>query len=98
MAGISKKTEEEIKEIIFSFLNPKEHRVFIFGSRITGKAKKFSDYDIGILAKNPVPGYLITEIEEALEESDLPYNVDIVDFSLVSPNFKKVALAKVKEL
>jgi predicted nucleotidyltransferase len=95
---ISKKVEKEIKEIIFRFLNPKEYQVFIFGSRATGKAKKYSDYDVGIWGKKPVPSQIIVLIEEAFEESDLPYKVDIVDFSLVSSKFKKIALSKIKKL
>jgi len=43
-----------------------------------------------------VPGYILAEIEEALEESDIPYKADIVDFSLVSSDFKKVALLELK--
>lgn len=93
-----KKYQKEIKEIIFRFLNPKEYQVFIFGSRVTGKGKKFSDYDVGIWGKKPVPSNTIILIEEAFEESDLPYKVDIVDFSLVSSNFRKVALSKIKKL
>ena len=90
--------EKKIKEIIFQFLDPEKYQVFIFGSRATGKAKKFSDFDIGILGKKPIPSHLIVLIEEALEESDLPYKVDIVDFSLVSSEFKKIALSKIKKL
>ena len=95
---ISQKAEEEIKRIVFRFLSPSEYKVFIFGSRIVGKAKKYSDYDIGIIGKKAVPWKILTLIEEDLEESDLPYKVDIVDFSLVSSNFKKVALSKIKKL
>jgi predicted nucleotidyltransferase len=98
MAGISKKIEKEIKEIVSRFLDFKEYQVFIFGSRVTDKAKKFSDYDIGIWGKKAVPGYILAEIEEALEESDIPYKADIVDFSLVSSDFKKVALLEIKKL
>jgi len=94
----SKDAEKVIKEIIFKYLNPKEYRVFIFGSRATGKARKYSDYDIGILGKRPVPSVTKVLIEEALEESDLPFKVDIVDFTEVSERFKKVALSKIKEL
>ncbi len=90
--------EKEIKKIIFSFLNPKEHQAFVFGSRTTGKAKKYSDYDIGIRGKKPVASNTMILIEEALEESDLPYKIDIVDFSLVSVDFKKVALSKTRKL
>ena len=98
MTKVSKKLEKEIKEIIFRFLNPKEYQVFIFGSRTTGKGKKYSDYDVGIWSKKPVPSSTIVLIEEAFENSDLPYRIDIVDFSLVSPEFRKVALSKIKRL
>lgn len=95
---MSKKTEEEIKRIIFRFLNPSEYKVFIFGSRATEKAKKYSDYDVGIIGKKPVPWRILSLIEEALEESDLLYKVDVVDFFLVSSNFRKVALSRIKNL
>ncbi len=96
--AMSKNTEKIIKEIIFQFLDPEEYKVFIFGSRATGDSKKFSDYDIGIIGKKSVPWKTLALIEEALEESDLPFKVDIVDFSLVSSKFKKVALSNIKRL
>jgi len=95
---MSKKVESEIKKIIFQFLDPKKYKVFIFGSRAKEKARKYSDYDIGISGKRPLPSYLKVLIEEALEESDLPFKVDIVDFSKVSKDFKKVALKNIKKL
>ncbi len=98
MRKISKNPEKEIKDIILRFLNPEEYRLFIFGSRATGKAQKYSDYDIGLLGKKSLSSRTKVLIEEALENSDLPYKVEIVDFSLVSPNFKKVALSKIKKL
>lgn len=98
MTKILEKAEKEIKDIIFRFLDPKKYQVFIFGSRVTGKAKKFSDYDVGIFGKKPIPWRILAAIEEALEESDLPYRVDVVDFSLVTSNFKKIALSKIKKL
>lgn len=92
------KAEKSIKEVIFKFLNPKDYKVFIFGSRATGKAKKFSDFDVGILGKKPISPHKLAFIEEELENSDLPFNVDVVDFSSVSKNFKKVSLSKIKKL
>ena len=62
-----KKAEKEIKKIIFRFLNPKEYQIFIFGSRATRKAKKFSDYDIGIFGKKPVSFETLGLIDEAFE-------------------------------
>lgn len=98
MAKILEKTEEQIKDIIFQFINPEKYRAFIFGSRATGEFKKFSDYDIGILGQKPIPSENKILIEEMLEESDIPYKVDVVDFSLVSDKFKKIALTKIKKL
>ena len=94
----TEQAEEEIKEIIFRFLDKDEYKVFIFGSRANEQARKYSDYDIGISGSKPLPETTKFMIEEALEKSDLPYKIDIVDFSLVSPEFKKVALKKIKEL
>ncbi len=93
-----KKAEKEIKKIIHSFINSSQYRVFVFGSRATGKAKRYSDYDIGIIGKKPLPSKIKVLIEEALEESDLPFKVDIVDFSQLSSGFKEVALGKTRNL
>jgi len=95
---MSQKTEKEIKRIISKFLDPKEYQIFIFGSRAAGRAKKYSDYDIGIWGKKSVPWHILAMINESLEESDIPYKVDIVDFSLLSPEFRKIALSKSKKL
>ncbi len=70
----------------------------MFGSRVNGKASKYSDYDIGVLGKNPLPSKTKVLIEEELEESNIPYKVDIVDFSLVSSGFRKVALSKIEKI
>ncbi len=98
MTKTKQSPENEIKNIIFQFLDPEEYGVFIFGSRATGKAKKYSDYDIGILGTKSVPLNILAKINEALEESNLPYRVDVVDFSLVSKDFKEIALSKIKKL
>lgn len=92
------KTENEIKKIISNFLDISKYRIFIFGSRANKKSNKYSDFDIGILGAKPIPWHKLVSIEEDLEYSDIPYKVDIVDFSLVSPEFKKIALSQIKNL
>lgn len=70
------------REIVGSILQAKLPcaRVWVFGSRVTGTARPFSDLDLGIeeeslsLAKR-------AELVEAFEESDLPFRVDVVDLS-----------------
>lgn len=88
---LDKATKAIIKKTIFSFLNPEDCRVFVFGSQASGRAKKFSDFDIGLKSSKTIPWWKLAAIDEAFEESDLPYTVDVVDFNLVSEKFKKVA-------
>lgn len=88
--------ENNIKKIIFKYLSPKNHQIFVYGSRAAGRARKWSDYDIGILGDRPVPDRVIMNIETELEESpDIVYNIDVVDFSTVSKDFKSIAMQKI---
>lgn len=88
-----KQIENQIKAIIFKHISPREYKIFVYGSRATGRARKWSDWDIGVIGKKHLPPLAISAIEEELENSlDIPYNVDVVDFSQVSEEFKQVAL------
>lgn len=83
-----------IRDIIRRRLPNPEYRLFVFGSRAEGnKHRKFSDVDVGILGPSPLPSLTYFDIESDLENSDIPYVVDLVDFSQVSPSFKKFALS-----
>lgn len=95
---LSKTEIEEIKKIIFRFIDPDKNSVFIFGSRAGGKNRKFSDVDIGIKGNKKIPITLISEIKDAFEESDIPYMVDIIDFKHVTKNFKSIALQQTLSL
>lgn len=79
-------TKEElviIKDILKNIPN-----TYLFGSRTTGKNKKFSDLDI-CLKKN-ISDYDYEILKEKFEKSDLPFSVDIVEYNKVSDAFKKV--------
>ncbi len=93
-----KQAERKIRSIIFKYIEPGDYSVFIFGSRASDSSNKYSDFDIGILGDKPLPLKLKYLMEEELEESNIPFNVDIVDFSLVNDDFKKVALEKTKKI
>ncbi|KKQ89610.1 MAG: Toxin-antitoxin system, toxin component family protein [Berkelbacteria bacterium GW2011_GWA2_38_9] len=94
--NLMNKTESQIQNIIFKHLPAKDYQVFVFGSRATGRAKKWSDYDIGIQGKKPLALQILSKIDEDLEESDIPYLVDVVDFSQVRDKFKQFALKNIK--
>jgi len=64
-------------------------KVMVFGSRTNAKSKKFSDIDLAIIGKERLPLSVLIRLKEAFSESDLPYMVDILDWNLVSPEFRK---------
>ena len=87
--------KKKIKNIILNNLPSGEFKVFLFGSRAIGNNSKWSDYDIGISGKRKLPISILAKIYNELEESDIPYKVDLVDFSNVSDKFKKSAMSKI---
>lgn len=85
------------KNIFLKHLLNEPYRVFLFGSRACGNAKKMSDIDVGILGNNKFPTQLKFAIENEIEESIVPFKVDIIDFFDVDETFKKEALNQIVE-
>ncbi len=61
----------------------------VFGSRYSGKAKKYSDLDLILAAKEKLDWRKLARIQEAFQESALPYRVDVLDWNALSPSFQK---------
>jgi len=87
-----------IRNTVYKHFPREEYGAFVYGSRADGTAQKWSDIDIGIGGKERVPGSLIETVREELEESDIPYKVEVVDFAKVSDKFRGFALKEVVEL
>lgn len=64
----------------------------VFGSRTTGNAKKFSDIDLLVMAPADLDRRQITRLSIALQDSDIPYLVDILDSRLIDEEFLEVIL------
>jgi len=69
--------EETIKQLIKQQLRKaapkmKGYRVLLFGSRVTGKARDRSDFDVGIVGARPVPLQTFYEIDDLLESIETP--------------------------
>jgi predicted nucleotidyltransferase len=62
-------------------------RIYLFGSRAKDSASHFSDIDIAIEGKEPLLERL-AEVRFAIEESLLPWKVDIVDLKQ-TPSLKE---------
>lgn len=82
--------EEEYLTILKDILRttlPNHANVWIFGSRASGKPKKFSDIDLAIDMGAAIPLDLQVKLEEEFTESSLPYKVDFVDIHRISEDF-----------
>ncbi|RYZ99720.1 MAG: nucleotidyltransferase domain-containing protein [Sphingobacteriaceae bacterium] len=73
--GLNKKDKDRIINILKKY--PTVHLVHLFGSRATGNYKPGSDIDLAII-NTRVDENTIKQIKSDLEESSLPYFVDIV--------------------
>lgn len=58
-------------------------RVAVFGSRATGRARPFSDVDLLVLDPSPMTWQQRTALVDALETSELPFRVDVVEAAAV---------------
>lgn len=79
---------EIIRHILQKYVPDEE--VWAFGSRAKGTAKPFSDLDLAIITSSPLPLNTTAVLNEALSESDLPWKVDIVDWSEISSTFQAI--------
>lgn len=60
-----------------------------FGSRVTGKAKPYSDLDLVIIGKKAIPIEKLNEIKFEFSNSDLPILVDLIDWQAISDSFRE---------
>ena len=64
--------------------------VLVFGSRLKGTNKPFSDLDLAFICKEKLDLKKLSMLKLKFEESNLPYRVDIVDYNKTSKEFKKI--------
>jgi len=77
----------QVRKLLLGHLKGYRYQLFLFGSQSTQQAGRASDIDVGILPMAPLPRGLLSEIREKLEESHIPYPVDLVDLSRTNPEF-----------
>ena len=78
----------EVKEFTRKFWQNQPVRIYLFGSWARGEAKRSSDVDIAIESKDDM-SFLIGEFREALENSCIIYNVDVVDMNFAAESLCK---------
>jgi predicted nucleotidyltransferase len=83
---------EHIREIILHALEHEDVSVALFGSHVHGTAGRTSDVDVAIIPHGSIDPSRLSLLRDELEESNIPYKVEVVDFSLVSRSFREFAL------
>ena len=77
-----------VQDILRKYLSAYE--VWAFGSRAKWLAKEYSDLDLCVISQYPISFNILGLLEEAFNDSDLPYKVDIVDWSTTSASFREI--------
>ncbi len=85
-----------VKKILAKYVPESEVRVF--GSRVKGNARKFSDLDLAIVCDVALDPNLMIDIKNAFDESELPIKVDIHDWRSIGQSFQKIIEEKYEVL
>jgi predicted nucleotidyltransferase len=80
-----KRSIEELRGMVLAALGEHDAAVWLFGSCARGDVRHMSDIDVGILPRGELPASFFATLAEAIEESTIPYYVDIVDLRKVAP-------------
>ncbi len=87
--------EEDKNKIIrlISALQP-DVKIYLFGSQATGKSSRGSDVDIALDAGKKMNRVDVGEIRDVLNETNILYKFDVVDFHGVPENMQKMILSE----
>ncbi|MGA9405712.1 MAG: nucleotidyltransferase domain-containing protein [Bacteroidota bacterium] len=83
---------EKIKEVVLAGLSDEDVSIALFGSMANKKMNRASDVDVAIVPRDGWERRKLVLLREKLENLNIPYSVELVDFSLVSGKFREAAL------
>ncbi len=82
--------EEKDKKVLSAVLTqtlPEGIKVFVFGSRVKGTSKQYADLDLALEARDIIEQQIIDNLNIALENSLLPFKVDVIDLKNIDIDF-----------
>ena len=82
----------DLRDAVVDFLSNENVRIFLFGSRARGDNAVVSDVDIGVIPGEGFRKEKLVLLREFIENLNVPYKVEIIDFSEVSEQFRAEAL------
>ena len=89
-------TRHTIRTVINTIAGSTKVHIYLFGSQARGDHRFGSDIDIGVerLDGKPLPPGLLTDIQDAVQDSNLVERVDVVDCAKVSKRFHDKAFER----
>jgi uncharacterized protein len=76
---------EELRRMVLRALGGHDAGVWLFGSCAAAAPRQRGGIDIAILPHDELPVGFIGELQADIEESDIPYDVDLVDLRSADP-------------
>ena len=80
---------EIVQDILLKHL-PAGVKVWVFGSRANWTTKDSSDLDLALEGESKLSHKVMGTLEDAFEDSSLPYTVDVVDLSRIGDSFRRI--------
>jgi uncharacterized protein len=84
---LEENTLRTIKESVSNVIGG-DFDLYLFGSRARGTARKYSDVDMALKSTKPITMSNILKISSDIDDTNIAYKVDIVDYAKVPKALK----------
>ncbi|MBN2689438.1 MAG: nucleotidyltransferase domain-containing protein [Gammaproteobacteria bacterium] len=81
-----------VKNILSNYVA--DFDVWVYGSRISGTAREYSDLDLVIVGKEALSPHILNDLRDAFSNSDLTIMVDVHDWYKISKEFQDIIKRK----
>ena len=83
----------EVRRIVLEVLGSHRAQVLLVGSSARGVRRRHSDIDVAIDPVDPIPEHVFSQVRNALDESKVPYRVDVFDLSRLDDQYRANLMA-----
>jgi hypothetical protein len=89
---VRERAVEKLRRIVLDALRGRDAAVYLFGSHASGNVRHASDIDVAILPREEMPSAFFADLADTIEESTIPYQVDLIDLREVGPALREAVL------
>ena len=92
MNPVRERSIEQLRRIVLNALADYDAAAWLCGSCARGDVRQPDDIDVAIFARDELPASFFGEFAAELEESTIPYDVDLVDLREADSAFRDEVL------